>query len=339
MLRLRWFRAVLLMACTLVLACDDQSDSTGASTSAVPSADKPLSIAVIPKSTGGEFWETVHQGAQQAAQELGVEIRWEGTLSETEIAEQNKIIENLTNLGVNGVVLAPLNPRAMRKSVENTVSAGIPVVIFDSAVEGEAHVSFVATNNRKGGELAAREMQRLLGDLSGKKLVVIRYIQGTASTEERSDGFIETARGAGGQILADPYPEDGAVAGAKKTAANTLEAHVRDGKLEVEGIFAANLYTTLGTLDALRDLSKSGVSVNVKFVGFDTSPRLIEALEAGDVHGLVAQNPKKMGYLAVATMVAHLRGQEVEKFIDTGAEVVTKQRLGEPEIRELVGLE
>ena len=329
--------SMLLLAPAIAGGCDDEpADSGGPSGAAT---DKSLTIAVIPKSTGGEFWETVRAGAQEAAAELGVEMRWEGTLAETEIAEQNKIIENMTSLGVDGMVLAPLNARAMRKGVENTVAAGIPVVIFDSAVEGEAHTSFVATNNRKGGTLAAEEMTRLLGELNGKKLLVLRYIQGTASTEERSDGFIETARAGGAQIAGDPYPADGTVAGAKKTAANTLEGFVRDGRLELDGIFAANLYTTLGMLDALADLRKSGVSVEAKFVGFDTSPKLIEALQAGEVHALISQNPRKMGYLAVETMVKHLRGEKVEAMVDTGVEVVTPQRLADPEIRKLVGLE
>jgi ribose transport system substrate-binding protein len=318
--------------------CDEESASSGSGAGPAP-ADTSLTIAVIPKSTGGEFWETVRAGAQQAASELGVEMRWEGTLAETEIAEQNKIIENMTNLGVDGMVLAPLNARAMRKGVENTVAAGIPVVIFDSAVEGEAHTSFVATNNRKGGTLAAEEMGRLLGELTGKKLLVLRYIQGTASTEERSEGFIETARRGGAQIAGDPYPADGTVAGAKKTAANTLESYVRDGRLELDGIFAANLYTTLGMLDALADLRKSGVRVDAKFVGFDTSPKLIEALQAEEVHALISQNPRKMGYLAVETMVKHLRGEKVEAAVDTGVEVVTSERLADPQIRKLVGLE
>jgi ribose transport system substrate-binding protein len=329
---------ILLLTLILLAGCDGGADDSATGPDS-PGGVTALTLAVIPKSTGGEFWETVEQGARSAAVDLGVEIRWEGTLAETEIAEQNKIIENMVNMGVDGMVLAPLNAKATRKSVETTAAAGIPVVIFDSAVEGDAQVSFVATNNKRGGELAAEEMGRLLGGLEGKRLVVIRYVQGTASTEERSDGFIATATGGGAEVLADPYPEDGAVAGAKRTAANTLEGFVRDGKLELDGIFAANLYTTIGTAAALEDLRKGGVAVDVKFVGFDTSPELLKSLESGQIHALVAQNPNKMGYLAVETMVKHLRGETVEPMIDTGVEVVTAEKLKDPEIRKLVGLE
>ncbi|MCC6679687.1 MAG: substrate-binding domain-containing protein [Phycisphaeraceae bacterium] len=320
----------------LCFACGQQSSPPPAA-----QADRTLTLAVIPKSTGGEFWETVQQGAQQAADELGVKIRWEGTLGETEIAEQNKIIENMINLGVDGIVLAPLNTRAMRKNVQAATDAGIPVVIMDSAVEGDAQVSFVATDNHKGGVVAAEGMKQFLGgDLNGKRLLVQRYVQGTGSTEARADGFIETVKAGGAQVLADPYPEDGTVAGTKKTASNTLEGFVKDGKLQLDGIFAANLYSTVGMAAALNDMRKGGVNVELIFIGFDTDPRLLRQLQSDNIHALVSQNPRKMGYLAVQTMVNHLRGREVPEYVETQVELVTRDRLqNEPEIRQLVGLE
>jgi ribose transport system substrate-binding protein len=315
-------------------------DTAANATSAARASDsaESLTLAVIPKSTGGEFWETVEQGARAAAADLGVSIKWEGALTETEIAEQNKIIENMVNLGVDGIALAPLNPRAMRKSVENAVAAGIPVVIFDSAVDGNAHVSFVATDNEAGGGLGAKHIiDTVTGD--SKRVVLLRFIQGTASTEARAQGFLDAMKAAGFQVLADAFAEDATVAGCKKTATNVLEGFVEDGKLAVDGIFACNLTATLGAAAALDDLRKSGVAVDVVFVGFDSSPRLVEELQGGAIDALVVQNPRKMGYLAVETLTKHLRGEKVEPRIDTGAQVVTAQRLqSEPEIRELVGL-
>ncbi len=297
-----------------------------------------LVIAVIPKSTGAEFWETVKEGAAEAAQALNVEMKWEGPLTETELAEQNKIIENMISLQVDGIALAPLNRTAQRRTVENAVKAGIPVVIFDSEIDGNAHVSFVATNNRQGGVLAARHMAELLGDKKGRVLV-LRFVQGTGSTEARGEGFIATAKEQGLEIAGDPYPEDATVAGCKKTAANTLEQFVENNELKLDGIFACNDRSTLGMLAALEDLRKSGVKVETRFIGFDFTPRLIEALQSGAVDALVAQNPRKMGRLAVETLVAHLRGEKVEPIIDTGVVVVTKEKLAsDAEVRRLVGL-
>jgi len=310
-----------------------------------PAVERPepepakLTVAVIPKSTGGEFWETVEQGARAAAADLAVDMKWEGTLTETEIAEQNKIIENMINLGVKGIALAPLNRKAMRKSVKNAVDAGIPVVIFDSAVDGDAHVSFVATNNEKGGTMAGEHMVKLLGNQKGK-VMALRFVQGTGSCEARIKGFKETVTAAGIEVVADPYPEDGTVAGAKKVSSNTLEGFVKDQKLQLDGIFACNLMSALGMAGALDDLRKSGIEVHAKFIGFDTSPRLLQGLQEGKINALVSQNPKKMGYLAVETIVKHLRSQPVEKLVDTGVELVTTERLEkEPDLRKLVGLE
>lgn len=301
--------------------------------------DRRLSIAVIPKCTTSQFWETVEEGAEDAAGKLGVGIRWEGPLAETEIAEQNKIIENMINLQVDGIALAPLNPKAMRKTVDSAVAAGIPVVVFDSALEGDAPVSFVASDNVDGGRLAANHMIELLGK-EHARLVVFRYVQGTASTESRAQGFIDAIGQAGMKVLADPYPEDGSVAGCKKTAGNTLERFIHDNKLELDGIFAANDRSSMGAVAALDDIRKSGVQVDVKCIGFDFPPKLVAALQAGQLDALVAQDPRRMGYLAVETLVKHLHGEAVPEFVDTGVRLVTVQRLKEdPALRKLVGVE
>jgi len=298
---------------------------------------KRLTIVVIPKCTGSEFWETVKDGATAAAKDLDVDMKWEGPLAETEIAEQNKIIENMVNLQLDGICLAPLNPKAQRKAVENAVAAGMPVVIFDSAVDGNAHTSFVATDNKLGGSMGGKCLAELVG-AKGAKVMLMRFIQGTASTEARAEGFLEAAKAAGLEVASDVYGEDATVAGCKKTAANTLEGFVEGGKLKLDGIFACNDRSTLGMLAALEDLRKSGVEVHAKFVGFDAPARMVDALREGTVDALVVQNPRKMGYLAVQTLVKHLRGEKVQAFVDTGAQLVTKERLEkEAEIRELVG--
>lgn len=300
--------------------------------------DQSLSIAVIPKCTTSQFWETVEEGAQDAAGKFGVDIRWDGPLAETDIAEQNKTIENMINLQVDGIALAPLNPKAMRKTVERAVAAGIPVVIFDSALEGDAPVSFVASDNVEGGRLAAKHMIELVGKKDAR-LVVFRYVQGTASTESRAQGFIDAVGQAGMKVLADPYPEDGSVAGCKKTAGNTLERFIHDNKLELDGIFAANDRSSMGAVAALDDIRKSGVQVDVRTIGFDFPPKLVAALQDGKLDALVAQDPRHMGYLAVETLVKHLHGEPVPEFVDTGVRLVTVERLKEdPALRKLVGI-
>jgi len=180
---------------------------------------------------------------------------------------------------------------------------------------------------------------RLIGDKKGARVMCQRYIQGTGSTEARSAGFIETVKAAGLTVAADPYPDTGTIESCKTTAANTLEKFVKNGALELDGVFAANLYSTIGLASALDDLRKGGIKVNVKFVGFDTSKRLVEEVQAGKIDALVAQNPEKMGYLAVETLYKVVKKEKVPAVVDTGTVLVTKDKLAnDAEVRKLVGL-
>ncbi len=196
----------------------------------------------------------------------------------------------------------------------------------------------MATDNKKGGAVGATHLVGLLGGQG--RVMVMRYVQGTGSTEARAEGFIETATAGGLEVVADPYPDTGTIEGAKTAAANTLEGFVKDGRLDLEGLFACNLYTTLGVVSALDDLRKGGIEVNLRFVGFDTSKKLVEGVQGGTIDALVAQDPEKMGRLAVETLHQVVTGAPVDKIIDTGVALVTAQALtDDPAMRALVGLE
>ena len=300
-----------------------------------------LTLGVIPKSTGGEFWETVEEGARAAAADLGVAIKWEGAVSETEVAQQNKIIESMISLGVDGIALAPLNRQAQVKRVQSAVDAGIPVVIFDSELDGDQYRSFIATDNKAGGALAGTHMLEMLGDGQGKRIMVMRFVQGTGSTEARAEGFIETVTAAGAEIVADPYPDTGTPEGSKSAAANTFNRFVKDGALDLDGIFACNLYSSEGVVEALDGLRKSNVKVDgVRVIGFDTSIKLLNELRAERLDALISQNPERMGYLAVETIAKVVRGEEVEPMVDTGVVLVTRDSMdNDPDVKSLLGLE
>src|SRR5436305_9483356 len=155
---------------------------------------KKLTIAVIPKGTSHEFWKSIHAGAIKAARELStpgaeVEVIWKGPLREDDREQQIQVVEGFASQGVNGIVLAPLDNRALVRPVEEAKTAGVPSVIIDSALQSNSIVSFVATDNRKGGMLAADRMGELL---NGKgKILLLRYAEGSASTEEREAGFLD----------------------------------------------------------------------------------------------------------------------------------------------------
>jgi ribose transport system substrate-binding protein len=288
-------------------------------------------IAVIPKGTTHSFWKSVEAGARKAGEELGVEVIWKGPLKEDDRAQQIGVVQQFVSSGVQAIVLAPLDDTALRPSVKSAMERKIPVVIFDSALKGEApqdFISFVATNNRVGGRLGGEELARVLG---GKgKVVLLRYAEGSASTAERETGFLEVMAKYPGISLIVDNRYGGATISSVQDAAMNLIDKIR----EADGIFCPNESTTQGMILALRQTRLAGKK---KFVGFDTSPFLLQALEKGEVLGLVAQNPTRMGYLGVVTAVKHLRGEKVDTVIDTGCVLVTKENQNTPEVRAVLG--
>jgi ribose transport system substrate-binding protein len=209
----------------------------------------------------------------------------------------------------------------------------IPVVIFDSGLRGEPgrdFVSFVATNNKKGGEMAGEELVKLLGG-SGK-VVLLRYNVGSASTDQREQGFMEVMKkNPGITMLVDNRYGGATVASAKDEAMKLV-----DKLKQADGVFCPNESSTLGMLGALRD---NGLAGKIKFVGFDATPALVDALKKGDCQALVAQDPTRMGYLGVKTCVAHIKGEKVDALIDTGVRLLTQESLNDPETRKFLGLE
>ncbi len=318
---------LLLMVAALVtaIACQSNGPNDG---------KKKLTIAVIPKGTTHEFWKSIHAGSNKAASELTaqgteVEVIWKGPLREDDREQQIQVVEGFTTQGVSGVVLAPLDDRALVRPVEEAKRASVPTVIIDSGLQTEAIVSFVATDNRKGGTYAADRMGELLG---GKgKVLVLRYAEGSASTTEREEGFLTQIKQKFPNIeLVSTDQYAGATRDTAKRASENLLNRFGD---EVQGIFTPNESSTAGMLLALQDIGKAG---KISFVGFDSSQAFIDAINAGQLHGIVVQNPFNMGYLGVKTMVDHILGKPVEKKIDTGVMLVTKDNLNSPEVQTLL---
>jgi ribose transport system substrate-binding protein len=293
--------------------------------------EKPT-IAVIPKGTTHVFWKSVEAGAKAAGQELGANIVWKGPLKENDRAQQIQIIEQFITEGVAGIVLAPLDDTALVRPVAAAMAKNIPVVIFDSALKGEAgkdFVSLVATDNRKGGELGGAELARVMNHTG--KIALLRYQVGSASTDAREAGFLAVIREHPGLNVIVDNRYAGPTMGDAKTAALNMLDKLR----EADGIFCPNESSTFGMLLALRQNNLAGKK---KFVGFDTSPPLVEALRNGEIDALVAQDPTRMGYLGVATLLDHLRGQKVPDYVDTGVRLITRDNLDSPDVKKLLGL-
>jgi ribose transport system substrate-binding protein len=298
-------------------------------------AQKRFNIAVIPKGTSHEFWRSIHAGAIKGQQELesqGYKINmiWRGPLREDDRDQQIQVVENFIVRRVHGIVLAPLDSHALIGPVEAATRAKIPVVIIDSGLNSDRQVSYIATDNFKGGQMAGEHLGELLG---GKgKVILLRYQVGSASTEEREAGFLD--------VMTKQFPNIELISTNQYSGATRDLAYQASQNLlnrfgrEVDGIFAPCEPVTIGMMHALRDIGRAGGSV--KLVGFDAGAASVEGLKRGDVQALVVQNPMQMGYLGVTTLVRHLEGKPIEKLVDTGVHLVTQENMTEPHIQELL---
>lgn len=324
-------RRLLVYCCLLALVgCGPAAAPSGQKATGEPKGKK-LRVAVIPKGTTHEFWKSVHAGAEQAAREAdNVEILWKGPLLERDRDEQISVVEDFITQQVDGICLAPLDSLSLVAPVRNAQQAGIPTVIFDSALDDESiTVSYIATDNYRGGELAA---QRLGEVLQGKgNVILLRYNAGSESTYQREEGFLEA--------LGKQFPElnvlssDQYAGTTPEEALDVAQQMLLKYRDEVNGIFTVCEPNSTGVLRALQN---EGLAGKVKFVGFDPNPPLIDAMSAGEVDGLILQDPVKMGYLAVKTLIASLNGKQVEKRIATGEFVATPENMKQDEMDRLL---
>jgi len=297
-------------------------------------SDKSYTIAVIPKGTTHEFWKSINAGAVKAQRELTargtkVDLIWKGPLREDDRDQQIQVVENFMARRVSAIVLAPLDSRALVRPVHNAAQARVPVVIMDSDLKSDEYVSFVATDNYRGGQLAGQEMGRLLAGRGN--VILLRYQVGSASTEAREAGFLEALK---------KYPEVRIISSDQHAGATRELAYQTSQNLlnrfgrEVSGIFCPCEPPTIAMTKALRDIGLAGGKV--KMIGFDAGSQSVLDMKNGDVQALVVQNPMLMGYLGVVTAVKHLQGEKVERRIDTGVVLVTPQNMNQPDIKELL---
>lgn len=290
-------------------------------------------IAVIPKGTTHIYWKSVEAGAKKAADELKIEVTFIGPQKEDDRSQQIDLVTNQSALH-DAIVLAPLDATALRDVAKQTAEKGKPVVIIDSGLNDSASfiTSFVATDNREGGRIAARRLAETLGGQG--KVAMLRYMQGSASTMEREEGFLEEIKKTPGIQVVSENQYGGATASQAQDAATSLlqSLTVAEG-LSVQGIYCPNQTTTYGMLQALQGKSLAG---KVKFVGFDCDASFLDALKKGEMHGTVLQDPVNMGYLGVKTAYAKLKDEAVTPLIDTGATLVTPENIADPTIQALI---
>ena len=280
-------------------------------------------IGLIPQGRSHLFWQSIHAGGVAAARETGVEVAWNAPTSETDYSGQLQVMEAMINRRVDAIAVSPIDKKIMVGVVERAAREGIPVIIYDTAIDTEHYVCRVGTDNYAGGQLAAERMGQIL---EGKgKVLMVKCMPGSGSTLLREQGFEDT--------LAKKYPGIRIVdwrfgmsdfAKSLAVAENMLTAHP-----DADGMFASNETGSVGAAQALR-----GRQSKVKLVGFDWSPTLLEDLKTGAIDSLVVQHPFKMGYEAVMAAVRKLRGETVPRLHNLPPRLITRENLFDPDVQQ-----
>ena len=284
-------------------------------------------IAVIPKATSHLFWIAVENGARAAALDSKVEMLWNGPPSETDYARQIQIVDSMIARRVDGIVVAATERQALVGPISRAMAAGIPVTVFDSGIEGDNYTSFVATNNYEGGAIAAREMVRLAGTTG--KVALLMNAPGSTSTMDRERGFEETlAKEAPGLVIAARQYGLSDRGKARAAAENMLTAHP-----DLRGMFCSSEPSAVGGALAVKARHLSG---KLQLVTFDSSADLVEELKSGTIQAMVVQDPFRMGYDAVKSVVDKIAGKAVAKRIDLSARLVRRDDLDKPDVVKLL---
>lgn len=286
--------------------------------------DKPV-VGVVPKGTNHIFWQTVHAGAIKAAREYNMEVEWNAPTLETDSSRQIAIVESMVNRRLAGIVLAPVDRKALVPVVERAASMEIPVAVFDSGIDTTKRLTYVATDNVQGGRLAAQRIAELL---NGKgKVGVIGFKPGSASTMDRESGFArELQKYPGIQLLPIQFGE------ADRAKAMARTENMLAANPDLGAVFADNESSSSGAVQAF----KGRQAHQVKLVAFDASEQLVQDLREGWIDSLVVQDPFKMGYESTKAVGMKRQGQTPPELVDTGVKLIKKEDLNKPEVKALL---
>ena len=292
---------------------------------------KTNEIAVIVKTENANFWQNVKKGAEAAGKDLGNEykVTFQGPQAETAIDEEVNMVNNAINRGVSGIVLAASDPEALIPPVKKAFENGIPVVIIDSGInsDGKYYQSFLATDNRAAGKLAAEKLLAKHGMKKGK-VAVMSYTPGAASAIERTGGFMDEVKKQQDIKLMEPlYSQSDMVTALNQTI------DVLTSNPDLTAIFGANEPTAVGMARAIKERGFAGKLIAV---GFDGNQDLQNFVRDGTLEGIVVQSSYQMGYKGVNTINKIIKGEKVDKFIDTGVVFVTKDNIDSEEAKAVL---
>jgi ribose transport system substrate-binding protein len=321
-----WFTP--LVACVAIFA-------TGITPKVASAADKQYTVALIPGLTTDPFYITMRKGAEQAAKSLGITLVFQGA-PEFNPVQQVPVLNAIIGRKPDAILIAPTDKTQLVEALKKAADAGIPVITVDTFI-GDGHyqtgsgdadfpISYIASDNVLGGEIAARALAKSIGDKG--KVYVSNVKPGVSTTDQREQGFKEEMKKHPNvTVLETQFNDDDA----NKAASQLQSVFARNPDLT--GVFGANLFSALGSANGVK---QSGVTGKVKVIAFDAPTSIVSEITAGNVDIAIAQHPAEIGYYGVLTAFAHLSGQSVPPLIGTGFTVIDKNNVDDPKVKRFI---
>jgi ribose transport system substrate-binding protein len=297
-------------------------------------AQTPKRVAVIIKATDSDFWQYVLVGATNYAKENPgkVVVTTYGPPSEADIDKQVAILEDVVNSKPDAIVIASTSSDATVPAIERAVKLGIPVITIDNKVNTNAVSSHLATNNIKGGALAADmlvERLKAMGKPLSGKVALISAMAGVQVLTERDTGFLNRLKEVAPNLKVLPTRYiDNDIMKALAAAEDLFTANP-----DLVGFFADNNHSGDGVARAIKERNLGG---KIAAAAFDSDPEEVQALSDGILYALILQDPYGMGYKGVDSALQALAGKTLPADVDTGATAVTKANMNEPKIKGLL---
>lgn len=318
--------ALQMAACGQVV--QQSTGNNGSGGSGGNSATKALKIAVVPKSVGPDFWEQVHKGAVCAAsKQQNVSVQWDGVTADTDVTGQVNLLKNFLTQGVDGLVYAATDAKALAQVSDQATKSKIPVVNFDSGTNPQPpNVPLFATDNVASAVKAA---DLLSTALNGKgKIAFIPFQAGSNTNDQRAAGFKQGLKKYPGlQLVAEQYSQSDA------NTALRVTTDILSANPDINGIFAANEPGVIGAAKAVQQAGKAG---KVVIIGWDAAPDEVKGVQNGEISALVVQNPFKMGYDGLNGVVKMIRTGEQVSNEDTGVTFLQKSNLNDPKVQAVL---
>ena len=277
-------------------------------------------IVIVTKALDSEFWQTLKSGAEEAArQHPDVELTVLAPEREINIDQQVSILEDQILKKVSALAVVPGGIAEVTPVLDKARAAGIPVLIVDNDTPWPGKLSYIGTDNRVGGKLAGDYIVKVLGGRG--KVAIIRGILGVSSHDDRVAGFQEAIAQAPGIQVVTIQP-----ANSERASALTVMENILTSNPDLNAVFATSDQMALGAMEGVAAQHLNG---KIFVVGFDAGKEAVRAVKSGSISAVIAQYPANMGKQAVEAAIRAIEGKPVEKVIDTGTALVTKENADE----------